>query len=180
MDIISIFTFFGFTPQNLTPLVVIGVLVIFVVYKYIAPIKESLQEIREKFFVFESRVSDLWKDKLAPSGSPRQLNERGREILEQSGIKEIIEIKEEKIIELIKAKNPKTAFDAEKILLDIIAELPNHCPEIMDSLKNGAFRVGADIPALLFVAGIDLRDKIFPSLGFKIEDIDRKEMAGNV
>lgn len=173
MDIIAVLNYFGFTPQNVTPLVVVAVIALLFVFKHTKPMRTSLSEIREKFFVVESRVSDLWKDKLAPANSPRKLNERGNEILNKSGVKALVESKKERIIYLIKEKKPGTAFDAEKILLDIMADLPNHCPEIVDSLKDGAYSVGADISTLLFVAGIDMRDKIFPELGFALEDIDK-------
>ena len=178
MDIISVLTYFGFTPQNATPLVVVAIVALFIVFKHTKPIRTSLGEIREKFFVVESRVSDLWKDKLAPASSPRQLNQRGKDILEQSGIKGIIASKKEKILSLVKEKSPKNAFDAEQILLDIVMDLPKHCPEMIDELKNGAFKVGADTSALLFVASISLRDGILLELGFKPEDLDKSKGQG--
>src|SRR5262249_17720029 len=56
-------------------------------------IAPDLKDVRERFMVVEDRVDTLWKDKFAPSHSPRQLNDRGTAILNGSGIKEVIDSK---------------------------------------------------------------------------------------
>lgn len=131
----------------------------------------SLYDIRERFVVVEDRVETLWRDKFAPSHSPRQLNEHGRSILAQSGIQEIIDEKQQQLLEVIRSKNPTTAYDAENEIIGVVSKLREHYPDIIDRLKDGAFKSGADIDAVLFVGGIYLRDTIFPLLGFSLEDI---------
>ena len=54
-------------------------------------LKDSHNELSARFIVVEDRVETIWKDKFAPSGSPRQLNELGNKILNESGIKQIVE-----------------------------------------------------------------------------------------
>lgn len=68
-------------------------------------ILEDLKGIRGKFDIVESRVSDLWADRLAPADSPRQLNERGNKILEESGIKKVIDEKKDDLLKLVQEKN---------------------------------------------------------------------------
>jgi hypothetical protein len=133
----------------------------------------DLKNVRERFMVVEDRVETLWKDKFAPSHSPRQLNERGQTILTGSGIKEIIESKKDRPLEIVRKKGVANPYDAEKAVLDVVSEIPVHCPEVMDELKRGAYKVGADLDSVFLVGGIHLRNLIFPVLGFNLEDLDR-------
>lgn len=140
-------------------------------------ILKDLDDIRPKVSEMSPKVDILWKDKLAPSHSPRQLNDRGKSVLNDSGIKEIIDEKKERLVTLVKAKNSTTAYDAEQTILNVVKELQQHCPDIIDRLKDGAFKVGADIPTLLFVGGIYLRDQIFTDLGFSLVDLDKPKLT---
>lgn len=133
----------------------------------------DLKDVRERFAVVEDRVDTLWKDKFAPAHSPRQLNERGTAILNTSGIKEIIERNREKLLGIIRKANATNPYDAEKVIIDTVAKLPEHCPEVIDDLKTGAFKSGADLDSVLYVGGIHLRNLIFNDLGFTLDDLDK-------
>ncbi len=135
-------------------------------------LKESHNKLSERFIVVEDRVETIWKDKFAPAGSPRQLNELGLKILNESGIKRIIENNKAKLFKIVKDKKPSNAYDAEQLTLSVVNELPEHCPEIIDELKQGAFRVGQSIDTVLFIGGLYLRNLIFQELGFSLTDID--------
>ncbi len=135
-------------------------------------IKPDLKDVRERFISVETKVETMWKDKYAPASSPRKLNERGESILETSGIKEILTTKEEKILESVKIQKPTNAYDAEKMINQAVMSLQELCPDIVNDLKDGAFKSGADIDAVLFVGSVYLRDILFPKLGFKVEDLD--------
>ena len=137
----------------------------------------DLKDVRERFGRIEDRVETLWKDKLAPANSPRQLNDKGNSILNSSGIKEIVDEKKDKLLELVRAKGAKNAYDAEIEIEEIMTGLPSHCPDIVDKLKDGAFRVGADIGGLLFVGSIYLRNQIFSELGFNLDDLDKPKVV---
>jgi hypothetical protein len=136
-------------------------------------IKPDLKDVRERFFTIEEKVNTLWRDKFAPANSPRQLNSMGKNILIGSGIKEIIDEKKSQLSDLIKAKKITNAYDAEEAVLSIVMDLPKHCPDMVEKLKGGAFLVGADVGAVLFVGGIYLRNEIFPTLGFSLGDLDK-------
>lgn len=138
-------------------------------------VKPDLKDVRERFGIVEDRVDTIWKDKFAPSNSPRQLNDKGENILKNSGIKEIIEEKKVILLEEVKKKKPKTAYDAELIIHSIVSELPKHCPDMTDRLKEGAFNVGQSVGVILFVGGIYLRNLIFKDLGFSLDDLDDKK-----
>lgn len=136
-------------------------------------IEPELQDVKERFMIVEDRVETIWKDRLAPTHSPRQLNAGGQEILAKSGIKEIVNEKKDLLLRLVKEKNPQNAYDAEQAIQEVMTDLPKHCPDIVDKLKDGAFRVGADLDAVLYVGSIYLRNTIFADLGFVLSDLDK-------
>ena len=135
-------------------------------------IKPDLKNVRERFAVVEDRVKVLWKDEVAPAHSPRRLNERGNNILNGSGIKEVIEEKKNDFLAILKAKELQNPYDAEQLTLQVVNDLKNDTA-IVEKLKIGAFSVGADIDTVLLVGGIYLRNLIFPDLGFSVEDLDK-------
>ena len=134
---------------------------------------EDLKDIKPKVDDMSPKVDLLWKDKLAPVSSPRQLNERGNTILEKSGIKEIIEEKKSNLLKIVEEKGDKNAYDAEATILSVVNNLPTHCPDVVDRLKTGAFNTGAGMSDLLLVGGIYLRNLIIEDLGFKMDDLDK-------
>ena len=107
------------------------------------------------------------------SGDSRQLNDLGNKILNESGIKEIVEGKKADLLTKVKALNPTNAYDAEQAALDVVREIPKHYPEIVEALKTGAFKVGQGTETVLLVGGFHLRDLIFPDLGFSLTDLDK-------
>jgi hypothetical protein len=137
-------------------------------------IRPGLKDVRERFLIVEDRMETVWKDKLAPARSPRQLNERGGDILEKSGIKELLDEKRGDLLEEIRKGAPSNAYDAERhIERFMLSEFPKMFPKEVEALKDGAFRTGADLDAVLFVGSIYLRDGIFRDLGFDASDLDK-------
>ncbi len=122
----------------------------------------------------KEKIDILWKDKFAPAESPRNLNERGNAILNESGIKEIIDNKRNVLLALVRERRATNAYDAEQAILSVVSEMTNRFPELIPQLKDGSFRTGVDVGSLLFVGGIYLRDQIFTDFGFSKDDIDRR------
>jgi len=139
-------------------------------------IQPDLKDLRERFVVVEDRVKSVWKDTFAPASSPRQLNIQGENILEGSGIKEIIDDKKNDLFAVIKSKNISNPYDAEQCILSTVNELKNDAV-LIEKLKTGAFSVGADIDSVLLVGGIYLRNLIFNDLGFSLVDLDKPKAA---
>lgn len=134
---------------------------------------KDLDDIRPRVWDMSPKVDTLWKDRTAPANSPRQLNDRGILILEQSGIKQIVDQKKEQLLTLVRATDPTNAYDAEQAIITVMNDLQMHCPDVTETLKTGAFNVGADIPTLLYVGSVYLRNQIFKDLGFSLGDIDQ-------
>lgn len=135
-------------------------------------IKTEFGDIKERFAVLEDRMKILWKDEFAPTNSPRQLNDRGTSILTGSGIKEIIDAKQNEFLTLVRSQNIDNPYDAERYVLKIVSDLKT--PELINQLKTGMYNTGSDIDTVLFVGGIYLRDLLFPELGFAITDLDKE------
>lgn len=57
----------------------------------------------------------------------------------------------------------------------LMEALPKHYPDVIRNLKEGAFHVGADLDAVLFVGSIYLRNLIFKDLKFDLDDLDKSK-----
>lgn len=158
------------TPEQIS-LTAITILIAIIGY-FLNRILSKTESIGIDVSDMKPKLEILWQDKLAPSHSPRQLNDRGRDILNKSGIKEIVDEKKAKLLELIQEKKAKNPYDAEKAIEEVMYKLPEYCPDVLDKLKNGAFITGIDINSVLFVGSIYLRNEIFPTLGFSVTDLD--------
>ena len=75
------------------------------------------------------KVDLLWVEIFSTSHSPRQLNPRGEDILKNSGIKEIVDTKKDKLLAAVKEKKPTNPYDAEMAIMQVMQELPKHCPD---------------------------------------------------
>lgn len=142
-----------------------------------ARLVKDIDDMKPKVDSMSPKVDVLWQDRIAPAHSPRQLNELGEKILNTSGIKEIVDSQRDRLLEIIKEKNPDNPYDAERVIIEVMRNLPRNCPEVVDELKTGAFRSGMNIETILFAGSIYLRNLVFPDLGFSIEDIDKQKAA---
>jgi hypothetical protein len=127
-------------------------------------ILDDLENVRKKFSIVESKVDDLWADRIAPARSPRMLNEKGSHIVEKSDIIAILEAKESAILAIISKKQPQTAYDAEREIISTILDFETLFPESIPALKKGAYASGEDIEAVLYAGAIAIRDRFLEKL----------------
>ncbi|MBU0661280.1 hypothetical protein KKG22_03820 [Patescibacteria group bacterium] len=142
----------------------------------LADVRERMSGIEQRVTGIEKQIEVLWGDRLAPAKSPRQLNEKGMSILQESGIKQIVDKKRNELLKTIKEKKLDNAYDTEQAIFDILRALPETHPELINELKQGAFTVGEDINAILFVGGIYLRNIIFDDLGFHLKHTKKEKV----
>ncbi len=103
------------------------------------------------------------------SQSPLALTDQGKAILLDSKGKDFIDNKKSLLIDEIKSKSPKTAYDVQEISKKIIENHSND--DDFNSIKDFVFFKGERLENLIEVMGIYLRDIALKELGFNISDI---------
>lgn len=101
--------------------------------------------------------------------SPLNLTEPGKEVLNKSGGKNFIDLNQEKLIESIKNRVPKTAYDVQEISKLVITECTNI--DEFNVIKNYLYASGLDIELMIEMLSLYLRDLALKELGFKVTDI---------
>ncbi|MBI2506644.1 MAG: hypothetical protein HYW00_00695 [Candidatus Colwellbacteria bacterium] len=140
--------------------------------KSVDEIKPDLREVRESFAAVKDRVNILWEREFLTAKSPLVLNEKGEKILENSGIKELVDTKREMLFIVVKDKNPQGAYQIQEFSREAMLNLKNTNPELLSALEDGAFKTGVDVDTVLLVGSFYLRDSILPEFGFQLSDID--------
>ena len=144
-------------------------------------INPAINSLNEKFNrldktvgIMKNKIDLIWRDELAVSNSPLQLNERGQKIFDRSGIKEIIKERLEELYKEVKEKNPRNAYWIQEYTKLAVYKLRKD-EKLLPKLEIAAYESGTDIDSILFVGAIYLRNKILPRFNCKLEDIDRCE-----
>ncbi len=135
----------------------------------VSKFEDRTGSIESHLFPLVSKMEEMWRDRLAPTHSPRQLNAQGEEILNTSGIKNIIDRNKVALFELVQATKPHNAYTANQAIQDVLARFVELFPQEKSALEDGAFRTGSEIQTVLFVGSIYLRDEIFEELGFLLD-----------
>jgi hypothetical protein len=122
----------------------------------------------------DARVDSLWKHTFSISKSPMQLNDKGLKVLNESGIKTIVELRYPEIFQQVKAMNPTNAYQVQEFTREVVSKLQNDVT-LKDQLEMGAFKSGFDVYTVLFSGALFIRDRILVDLGFDVDDIDKHE-----
>ena len=109
---------------------------------------------------------------LSQSNSPRQLSELGKKVLADSKIDEIIDTQYDRILEEVRASDPKNAYQAQEAIYSAVDNLFLDEP-VRDLVEQGAFLSGYTPKDVLFVGALNVRDKILKELNLNIDDIDK-------
>jgi len=132
----------------------------------------SLEGILIRVPKIEDNIIKLYQRKYTGTGSPRYLNDYGKKILKDSGIEYFIEKHYDEIVKIVKEEDITNAYKAEETIIDVLARYKDR-DEYIGEFETRAFKGGTDVSTLLFVVAIHIRDKIFKSIGLKVEDIDK-------
>ncbi len=102
--------------------------------------------------------------------SPLSLTDKGRLLLEKSGGLNYINNNKSLLINEIKLRKPKSAYDVQELAKDVITD--HTAGDKFIPLKNYLYQNGLDLAIIVNVMGIYLRDITLDALNFKQEDID--------
>ena len=121
------------------------------------------------------KVKILWELQFSESHSPMTLNEKGKVILNKSGVKELVDKGLSQLIESIQEKSPKNAYQVQEFAREVMVSIKNNAT-LLPQLQKGAFDTGVDVDSVLLVGSIYLRDLALSKFNFKLEDIDDKKV----
>lgn len=139
-------------------------------------LKPELKEISRR--LLDLSISLGGKD-VTTSNSPRVLNDAGRKILEESGVKEIIEKRFDEIVSKVKEQNPKNAYQGELSVIDAVRSMATEDKDVRDDFEQGAFRSGTSVATLSIVGGVHIRDRVFTEIGLNPK-LCRYTMSANL
>ena len=168
--------------------ILFGVPTIFVVLIYIGRKLQILDDVKKSadatqkevkgidrmVNIIKTKMDILWSERVAPSGSPMQLNERGQKILKESGIKEIVDERFDELLNKIKEKNPSNAYQVQENSKKVVYKLKDD-RDLIPKLEMSAYEAGVDIDTILLVGAIYLRDLALPKFDWKLEDVDKHD-----
>lgn len=97
--------------------------------------------------------------------SPISLTDYGKKLLEESGFYPIFNQNRDKLIQIVKDKNPKTKYDAQEFSREMILSLKDD--PMFAPLKQYAFKEGASFEQILRAGAIPLRDAVIERLDLK-------------
>lgn len=141
--------------------------------KYIEKIEKLEKEvsligtIRERLAKVETGKADITT--YIQSKSPLSLTDKGKLVLYESDGHNFIEKNKQALLDEIKSKKPKTAYDVQTYSEEVIKEKSNQ--ESFNSIKNYAFKEGIELGIIIKIMGIYLRDFALSENGFAINEL---------
>lgn len=136
--------------------------------------KELDEDVKPVLRRVNERVTILWSRRVATGQSPLALNEHGKNILEYSGVKEIIEKHRGRLLEFVRSREPRNAYRVQEYSKEAVFELRDD-PEILSQLEEGAYQTGEDVDTVLLVGALYLRNQILPKFSFTYTQRETKD-----
>lgn len=149
--------------------------------KDIDTLKDENKELREKINKIENDFSFLRGvmssesknlNILTESHSPRRLTKEGEKVLKDSGIEQIVNLRYDEILELVKEDKPLNSYQAQESVKKAVFTLSEDA-DIKNTIEEGAFQSGYSPVDVIIVGAIFIRDRVLKDLGFLVEDIDK-------
>lgn len=101
--------------------------------------------------------------------SPISLTEKGKLVLFESKGHDFVEKNKKALLDEIKSKKPKTAYDVQTYSEEVINEQIDL--EDFNPIKNYAFKEGIELGIIIKIMGIYLRDFALSDNGFVINEL---------
>lgn len=123
-------------------------------------LKEQLEAIRKLLFQLVTHLKGQVNipESFVQSFSPNSLTDAGIKMMEESGLKNIIDTHKDSFIKEVESKKPPTNYDIEQLCCDIL--LSHKDDELFKPTKEYAFNHGIDLILMLYAAAIYLRDLV--------------------
>ena len=102
--------------------------------------------------------------------SPLHLTEIGKKILNESGIKKLVDKKKEELLNELKKKNFTHPYDIQEWCFKKFDELSEK-PELQELFKDYAFKKGYSVSEIFEIGAIYFRDIALKELGFSLNNL---------
>ena len=106
--------------------------------------------------------------------SPISLTDEGKVALEESGLKEWIDVQKDELIALCADKKYRNPYEVQEYIFDYFDTL-EFDSEFADKLKRTAFEMGYSMEIMRRIGAIYFRDLCLAQFDMKIEDIDKHD-----
>ena len=143
--------------------------------KDVSDLKDDFKGFNNEFIEIKTLVKGQAQEKYARPGSPKKLTPLGNKVLNESGIKAVVDANQTKLIKAAKEKRPANAYDAEACAIQVVRDFVMSDTEIQNDLKNKTFSIGESFDIVLFVGGLYFRDIVLPELNYDFDDIDKHD-----
>lgn len=111
--------------------------------------------------------------------SPAMLTDKGKKLLEESGLKNYIDENKENFMDACSEKTDATAYEVQEHIFDLFGE--HVFPEDLDrQLKEKAYEEGIGVELIRRIGAIYLRDLCLEEFGKELQDIDKTNPNNNV
>lgn len=124
-----------------------------------------IDKIHDYLLSLKTAQSDILLDQsgVTESNSPRQLTDKGMKILNESGIKEIVDSKLSEIITAIQERKPSNDYQVEQYVIDEVQKIGLDTT-YKEKLEEGAFNSGSGLAVVLLVGAIYIRDQVLAAV----------------
>lgn len=160
--ILGVLNYLGLTPDRLVPLIFL-ILILYVVfhkklYKHLTPIKNAIVEIQT---IFRQNEVSVVHSLTETSGSPLKPTGYGLTLINESGLKKIIEdnlsIFIDELHTILKNMKSISPYDVQEKAREFIVGKKDD--KIMNKIKNYAFENALSVETILRTGGLILRDE---------------------
>ncbi len=138
--------------------------------EHIGKIDAHLSQVTNAIIEMQTHMNSrgyMINQKLAvTNASPTRLTDYGEQLMQESGFYQIIKEEKGLLVDLVRAKNPRTDYDIQEFSLKVLQELATTNNPVLFPLKNYAFQKGLVLDIILQAAGIVLRDNVIQELKF--------------
>lgn len=178
-DFFGLLNYLGITPSTAIPLIIFG-LIAYIIFskkitKHINPLNKNLDSIKlavvEIQTIFSTSGKLIKYSLTETSNSPLQPTEFGLELLKKSGMEGYVKTNRESLIKKVKEKLKErlkkdyTAYDVQEQSIKLMIELKD--TNLLNTIKEFAFKNGIDIEIILRLGGLMLRDEFLKETQLK-------------
>lgn len=175
-DLISFLISYGFTANNITPLLVLGTVLYIAIRNTIMP---SIQNVEKRVGAIEYcivEIQAILKTKFkgltfeqsiktySVSNSPLVLKDELRPIFLKTGLADQIKNKESVILEMVKKHNPKTGLDAQDVIINLVSSEEINKVLDLNTYKQYLYEEGKISEDAMSILAIYLFEFIIPKL----------------